>query len=69
MKIVVVVESGVVQEVLSNEESEVVVLDLDVEGAEEVKKIQGNEVYVYKGLRNTHVDPERVEKIYQEINE
>lgn len=38
MKIVVVVESGVVQEVLSNEESEVVVLDLDVEGAEEVKK-------------------------------
>lgn len=72
MKIAIVVEGGIVQEVITDEEiMDVVVIDRDTDGLDEseIKKVDGWKTYVYNGLRRTKHEPERLEKIYQEATE
>lgn len=68
MKIVVVIEGGIVQRVISDVEAEVAILDLDTEGAdqEEIVEVEGiGEAYIYEGITETEVDSELVNKISQ----
>lgn len=54
MKAVIVVEGGIVQEVISDEKSvDIVVVDHDTEDMDEseVKHVEGWRSYVYNGLR------------------
>lgn len=71
MKIVVFIENGIVQEVISDHESEIRIIDCDIEGLEEseIQNIEGREVYVYNNYYKCQVDKRRIEKIYKEIEE
>lgn len=69
MKVVVFIEGGVIQDVISNNELEVRIIDGDLDGCEErdVQRIEGEDVYVYSSHRTAKVDKSKVEKIFREI--
>jgi hypothetical protein len=62
-KIVIVLEGGVVQNVLTDEPTEVTVVDYDTEGAEEneITKVLGNDAVV--AVWDAEVNPEEIERI------
>ena len=70
MKAVVFIEGGVVQEVLSDEGMEILIVDRDTEGVEtnELYKITGDDAYVYS-TRGSSVNKEKIEEIYKELEE
>jgi hypothetical protein len=71
MKVVVVVQGGIVQEVITDEELvDVVIVDRDTDGLseDEVKVVDGKESYVYGGLQRAETNPEKVEEIFKEVH-
>jgi hypothetical protein len=68
MKIVIIVESGCVQEVIADQEADVLIMDRDTDGVEmdELVTSEGEDIYVYTGITETDVDPDRTQKIYNE---
>ncbi len=73
MNVIVFVEGGVIQQVLSDQKGKVIIVDRDTEDCdfETLKTILGDEAYVYQGLTETGVDPELIQKVLKEaeINE
>lgn len=69
MKVAIIVDGGVIQEVVADKEAEVVIIDRDIEGSEhELKKVEGLDAYVYAGLAEAEVNIERIERIFKEAN-
>ncbi|MCC2248941.1 hypothetical protein JUJ52_03080 [Virgibacillus sp. AGTR] len=71
MKIAVIVEGGVVQNVLSNQENvDIVIVDYDTEGAdeEETTTVLENEAYVYGGITKPEVNKKEIDQICQDAS-
>lgn len=70
MKIAIIVEGGVVQEVISNENIKIRVIDRDTDGVEpeDLIAVENNDAYIYNGVRSSNLQPERTEKIFSEIS-
>jgi len=70
MKQVIFIEGGIIQEIISEIKNEIVVIDRDVEGLDktDIRIIEGDESYIYRGLTESKVDPERVKRIYEEAD-
>ncbi|MFL0365211.1 MULTISPECIES: hypothetical protein [Pseudobacillus] len=71
MKTIIVVNGGIIQHVLTDQPSEVYVVDYDTKDAvaDELTVIQGEEAYVYGGIHSAEVNPKKVEIMVEEINE
>ena len=67
-KLVVFVSDGLITNVVSDEDHEVVVIDNNIDGLDEdmITMIQGDEVYVYDGLTDCQVDQEFVDYVFKE---
>ena len=67
-KIIVFMDGGLVQSVMTDTEADVTILDHDVDGLEpeEIKMIEGKETYIYR-FRVHEQDSVRVNKILGEI--
>ncbi len=66
MKIIVFVEGGIVQTVMTDEKAEVMIVDYDVEGSDPPERLitlDGDEAYVYK-FGVYELNPYRVEEIF-----
>ena len=70
-RVVVIVEGGVVQNVLVDKETEVIVVDYDSDGLEEdeITMIHGDEAYVYNGVHHGEVNSEEIDYILSCIEE
>ena len=68
-KLVVFIDGGLVNQVLSNEPIEVVIVDNDLEGLEdnEVSIIMGKEAYVYS-TKASEVSTEVVQQVFKDAN-
>lgn len=71
MNIVVVIDGGIIQEVLGdfeNVKTNVVIVDRDVQDTneEEIRTIEGEESYVYAGITEVNQVPQRVNKVFDE---
>lgn len=69
-RVIVVVEGGVVQTVVHDDQAiEVVVIDYDTDGLEEedITKINGVDAYVYRGSRGDFA-PNEVDEIFKQID-
>ena len=68
MKQVIIIEDGIIQEILSEEKTCVVVVDRDIDGLDEtdISVVEAKDSYIYCGITESTVDPERVKQIYQE---
>lgn len=68
MQIVIILEGGIVQEVVTDIQADVVVVDRDTEGCdpEELRSVEGQESYIYCGLTEAKVDIQRVKTICPE---
>lgn len=69
-RIVVVIDSGVVQYVIADHDCELMVVDYDTEGLPDVdvRLIRGNRAYVYKG-EILEVDPILLEEFWTTRNQ
>jgi len=67
MKVAIIIEGGIIQEVISEESIELNIIDRDINDLEdETNIIYGEESYVYRG-NTLDVDPELVNQIFAEI--
>lgn len=68
MNAVLILEGGIVHEVLMDKPGKIILIDHDTEGAdpEKIKTLFGKEAYV---SQNNEVDPERVGKYFSELGE
>lgn len=68
-RVVVIIGSGIVEDVISKEPVEMVIVDHDDDGADpaSIKKVEGEDGYVYDGFQLPEIDPARVDKIYDEV--
>lgn len=71
MKNVVVVlnEGGNIEEVLTDKETmQVVIVDQNIEGLDDdqIVKVEGEEAYIYEGIKEAKVVPDRVNKIFED---
>lgn len=67
--IVIVINDGNIVEVLTDKSNlPVTVIDNDIEGLDEeqISIVDGEECYVWKGIKETKVNPEKVEKVFEE---
>jgi hypothetical protein len=66
--VVILIEEGVIQEVISDTEAKVIIVDRDVEGCdkEDIKTVMGDDAYVYTGTTETRVDVEMVNQVVKE---
>lgn len=69
LKIVLVVDSGAVYEVITDQPAEVVVVDRDTDvlDLEDLQMVEGESAYIYEALTESDVDPSRIKKIYKEV--
>lgn len=69
LKIVLVVDSGTVCEVITDQPAEVVVVDRDTDvlDLEDLQMVEGESAYIYEALTESDVDPSRIKKIYKEV--
>lgn len=77
-KVVVTISGGCIQDVMTDmENTEVLIIDYDVDGLEEDMmtmipqkngKKEGAHVYVYEGTTQAEEDPERVEQLFNAVN-
>ena len=69
-KIIVFMEGGLVQCVMTDTEADVTILDHDIDGIEpeQINMIEGEETYIYR-FRGHEQDSVRVNKILKEIEE
>ncbi len=70
MKLVIIVDGGIVQDVYTDQPAEVVIVDRDTEGCdiEDLRTVQGEDAYIYTGIKDATIDPERVSTIMREVN-
>lgn len=70
MRAIIFIEGGVVQEVMSDEGMEILIVDRDTEGVEldELYKIAGQDAYVYSA-RGSSVNKERIDELYKEFED
>ncbi|PTY93051.1 hypothetical protein B5V90_02910 [Heyndrickxia sporothermodurans] len=70
MRAIVFIEGGAVQEVMSDEGMEILIVDRDTEGVDlsELRKIAGDDAYVYS-TRGSSVNKEKIKEIYKELEE
>ena len=68
-KIVIVLEGGLVQHIVADQEMDVTVLDFDTEGIDEKHstEVNGDEAYVTSP--HLEIDPDEVESINDQIKE
>lgn len=71
MNIVITIEEGTVQSVLTDEEARVIVIDRDTDGIddEELSLIQGEQAYLYAGITSAQKDVELVAAIIKEVDQ
>lgn len=69
--IFVIVEGGIVQEVLSDKKEQVVIVDYDTDGVDtaDLVNVNGENAYVYSGLTETSIKPDLVEKIKEAVKD
>lgn len=70
MTIVIILEGGAVQEVISDQETRVVVVDRDNDHVEdhELTTVLGHESVVYKGLTSSTVNTELIKQVIEEVS-
>lgn len=68
-KIVIFVEDGLIQNIVSNVDTEVRIVDRDTEGTDDDRLITvgQKDALVYGSIRETEVNPDIVEQIYAQI--
>lgn len=68
MRIAIIMDGGIVQEVITDESTEVIVVDRDKEGVdlEELKTVEGEDSYIYNGLTIGDVNQPRLDTIFKE---
>ncbi|MGF7535216.1 hypothetical protein AAGG74_16300 [Bacillus mexicanus] len=67
--IVIVINDGSIEEVLTDKNKlPVTVIDKDIEGLDEeqISLVDEEECYVWNGIKETEVKPDKVEKIFEE---
>ena len=69
VRVVVFVDGGRVDQVLADWPVEVVVVDCDLEGLDddEIRKVMGEEMYVYKCIEGAVVDTDVVRQVFKDI--
>jgi hypothetical protein len=69
IKMVVFIDGGRVDQVLSNCPVEMVIVDYDLEGLDddEIRKVLGEEMYVYTGFEAAEVDIDVVRQVFKDI--
>lgn len=70
MRVVVFLEGGIVQEIMSTEGMEVLIVDRDTEGADacDIYKIKDDDAYVYS-TRKSNENKTDINEIFAEFNE
>jgi hypothetical protein len=68
-KAIIVMNGGIIQNVVTDEDVDVTVVDYDTEGADldDLKKVHGNDAYVFGP--HTEVDKDEVENILNMIKD
>jgi hypothetical protein len=71
MTIVIILEGGAVQEVISDQETKVIVIDRDNDHVEdhELTTVLGHQSVVYKGITSSTVDIQVIKQVIEEVSE
>jgi hypothetical protein len=69
-KVVVFIDGGRVDNVLSNWPVEIVIVDYDLEGLDDdnIRKVIGEEMYVYSCFETSEVNAEVVRQVFKDIS-
>ncbi|MCL9628351.1 hypothetical protein [Bacillus subtilis] len=68
MRVVIFMDEGNIQRVVSDEKLDVTIIDQDVEycDLDGLKEILGKEAYVYTGITESDVDPDLVSRVEED---
>ncbi|MCY7865988.1 hypothetical protein P8918_12815 [Bacillus spizizenii] len=68
MTVIIFSEGGIIQEVLSDEETKVIVVDRDIEDLSEndITTVLGSGAYVFNGISKADVQPDTVSQVIKE---
>jgi hypothetical protein len=69
IKMVVFIDGGLVEQVISNWPVEMVVVDYDIEclDEDEIIKVMGEEMYVYRSIEGAEVNTDMVRQVFKDI--
>lgn len=68
MEIAIIIEDGVVHQVISDQAANVIIIDRDVHDIDDddIKTILGNDAYIHKGTQECDVNPKIIAQIKKE---